>query len=92
MDTAVIVLAVAIGAVVVIAVAMVFGAKGGKKELVAEAETKAEDIRAAALASLAAEIADLEKDRRDLNRIKAIENDAERLQALADYANRRRKK
>ena len=66
----------------------IFGGK--RQDLTKDADTQARDVRAAAEAALAAELEALEGERRELEGIKVIENDAERLQALADLANRRR--
>ena len=65
---------------------------GGKKfDLVAEAKTKAADIKVAADAQLAAELQEVDADRGKLNEIKEIVDDEARLAALAKYANRRRR-
>jgi len=66
---------------------------GGKRQnLAKDAEARARDVRTAAEAALAVELESLEVERQDLEGIKGIKNDAERLRALADFANRRRKR
>lgn len=60
-----------------------------KGDLVGDTHKRAQDLKAAAEAALAAELHTLKGDREELDRIRGIESDAERLQALADYSNRR---
>ncbi len=82
----VVVIILAIGIFVVV---RLFGGK--KSDLVAEAKTKAADIKVAADAQLAAELQEVDADRGKLDEIKEIADDGARLAALAKYANRRRR-
>lgn len=77
-------------AIVAYAAVHIFGSK--KRDLTKDAEAEAENVRAAAEAALTVELKALDSEREELEGVKAIENDAERLKALADFANRRRKR
>ncbi len=82
----VVVVVLAIGIFVVV---HLFGGK--KSDLVAEAKTKAADIKVAADAQLAAELQEVDADRGKLDEIKEIADDEARLAALAEYSNRTRR-
>lgn len=62
-----------------------------RKALVDEAKTEVAEVKAKADAQLAAELEKVDADVGELNAIKEITDDAARLQALADYGNRRRR-
>ena len=66
------------------------GGDKAKTNWLDDATRKAEDIKAAADAALVVELAEVRKDRDELNRIEEITDDTERLEALAAYANRKR--
>ena len=79
-----------VSAIGVYAAIRLFGGKGKKKDLVAEAKAEAKDIKAAADAQLEVELKGVDDDRAELGRIKKIENDEARLAELARFGNRRR--
>lgn len=62
-----------------------------KKDSVEEARREAADIKTAAGALLEEELATIVADKEEFDRITKIENDKDRLKALAEFGNRRRR-
>lgn len=63
-----------------------------KKDPVEEAHQEAADIKTAAGALLEEELATVVADKEELDRITKIENDEDRLKALANFGNSRRRR
>jgi Sec-independent protein translocase protein TatA len=63
--------------------------KGGKPEILADAKKKLDEVKASVSAELKAHNEKMDANKKELDRIKAIADEDERLKALADFANSR---
>ena len=79
-----------IGLGVVLYLIVRFLPSDGKKPAILEkAKKKSKELKAGAVKELKALDAKMEKNRKELEEIKAVEDEDERLKRLADFANRR---